>query len=460
MMMRLVRRVGWFVFYASLIEFAVMLVFIVFVRYDAFYDGTKWNYTSYHGHSTPNLQTFYPMLQDVGVMMVIGFGFLMTFLRRYGHSGLGCTLYLTALTLQLALLADGVTTANDGYITLNVISVVQAAFTCAAVLISVGATLGTTSPTQLLLMALLEVPIYQINAYIGYRILAVVDHGGTLFLWVYWPSFNGVVESGRSQGRAVINTYLSLSASTLAAFMFSASTHKQHKWTMVHIQNATLAGGVAVGAVAGLMIQPWGALLLGYFAGALSTLGYTHLQGWLQEKFGLHDTCGVHNLHGMPGLLSAMVSVGAAFFASEANYGKELYLQYPVMAPAINISSSLPLIPELEDVAPGEGRTAEKQAFYQALATLITLLMALTAGGASGLLLNYMPFDPMTWPQLYSDAPWWELPEEEEQMEEEPSNSELGKIINIQVGQLETINHPRNVKVGQLETITHHSAVD
>lgn len=54
-------------------------------------------------------------------MMVIGFGFLMTFLRRYGHSGLGCTLYLTALTLQLALLADGVTTANDGYITLNVI---------------------------------------------------------------------------------------------------------------------------------------------------------------------------------------------------------------------------------------------------------------------------------------------------------------------------------------------------
>lgn len=283
---------------------------------------------------------------------------------------------------------------------------------------------------------------------------------GTLFLWVYWPSFNGVVESGRSQGRAVINTYLSLSASTLAAFMFSASTHKQHKWTMVHIQNATLAGGVAVGAVAGLMIQPWGALLLGYFAGALSTLGYTHLQGWLQEKFGLHDTCGVHNLHGMPGLLSAMVSVGAAFFASEANYGKELYLQYPVMAPAINISSSLPLIPELEDVAPGEGRTAEKQAFYQALATLITLLMALTAGGASGLLLNYMPFDPMTWPQLYSDAPWWELPEEEEQMEEEPSNSELGKIINIQVGQLETINHPRNVKVGQLETITHHSAVD
>ncbi|KAK8740943.1 hypothetical protein OTU49_002787, partial [Cherax quadricarinatus] len=149
--------------------------------------------------------------------------------------------------------------------------VVQAAFTCAAVLISVGATLGTTSPTQLLLMALLEVPIYQINAYIGYRILAVVDHGGsifihtfgayfglgfsrsvlrrvpvkdhprevsgyipdmfsmigTLFLWVYWPSFNGVVESGRSQGRAVINTYLSLSASTLAAFMFSASTHKQ-----------------------------------------------------------------------------------------------------------------------------------------------------------------------------------------------------------------------------------------
>ena len=47
---------------------------------------------------------------------------------------------------------------------------------------------------------------------------------------------------------------------------------------MVHIQNATLSGGVAVGAIADLMIQPYGAFLAGSLCGILSTLGYTFLQ--------------------------------------------------------------------------------------------------------------------------------------------------------------------------------------
>ena len=41
-----------------------------------------------------------------------------------------------------------------------------------------------------------------------------------------------------------------------------------------HIQNATLAGGVAVGSVADMVIQPWGALLIGFCAGFISVVGY------------------------------------------------------------------------------------------------------------------------------------------------------------------------------------------
>ena len=43
---------------------------------------------------------------------------------------------------------------------------------------------------------------------------------------------------------------------------------------MVHIQNSTLAGGVAVGTSANLMLEPFGAVLVGVAAGAISVAGY------------------------------------------------------------------------------------------------------------------------------------------------------------------------------------------
>ncbi|MFO0005872.1 MAG: hypothetical protein ACK559_32575, partial [bacterium] len=43
------------------------------------------------------------------------------------------------------------------------------------------------------------------------------------------------------------------------------------KFCMEHIQNATLAGGVAVGACADMIITPVGAVIIGSAAGILST---------------------------------------------------------------------------------------------------------------------------------------------------------------------------------------------
>ena len=45
----------------------------------------------------------------------------------------------------------------------------------------------------------------------------------------------------------------------------------------VHIQNATLAGGVAVGTAADMMIQPWGALVVGSLAGVVSVIGFNYV---------------------------------------------------------------------------------------------------------------------------------------------------------------------------------------
>lgn len=45
-----------------------------------------------------------------------------------------------------------------------------------------------------------------------------------------------------------------------------------------HIQNATLAGGVAMGTAANMQVQPFGALFIGFSAGLLSTAGYTYIK--------------------------------------------------------------------------------------------------------------------------------------------------------------------------------------
>lgn len=45
----------------------------------------------------------------------------------------------------------------------------------------------------------------------------------------------------------------------------------------VHIQNATLAGGVAVGTAAEFMLMPYGSLIVGFFCGIISTLGYIYI---------------------------------------------------------------------------------------------------------------------------------------------------------------------------------------
>ena len=70
---------------------------------------------------------------------------------------------------------------------------------------------------------------------------------GTVFLVCYWPSFNCVLAGGNSQMRVVVNTVMALSASVAGAFATSALFHKG-KFDMEDVLNATLAGGVIIGA--------------------------------------------------------------------------------------------------------------------------------------------------------------------------------------------------------------------
>ena len=188
---------------------------------------------------------------------------------------------------------------------LDIKSLINSDFAAGAVMISFGAVLGKASPLQLMLMAVFEVIFHAANETIGVLYFGAVDMGGsifvhtfgayfglsvsmvltrhkkvhkdnaanktsdmfamigTIFLWMYWPSFNGALAMQSQQHRVVINTLLSLSACCMTAFAASCLLRPKHKFCMVDIQNATLAGGVAVGSAADLVIEPHGAIIIG-----------------------------------------------------------------------------------------------------------------------------------------------------------------------------------------------------
>ena len=74
------------------------------------------------------------------------------------------------------------------------------------------------------------------------------------------------------------------------------------------IANAALAGGVCIGSTCSTA-NPGFAMVIGICAGTLSTLGFSIIAPKVCKLIRGTDTCGVHNLHGMPGLLGGLFGI-------------------------------------------------------------------------------------------------------------------------------------------------------
>lgn len=277
--------------------------------------------------------------------MLVGFGYLMTFLKAYGLGSVGFTMYITCIGVLFAILVESYMAKYR--LSIDFLSLLNGNFAVAAVLISFGALIGKINPLQVTILVVIELVVYCANkvfllqqyafapfiadcggtiiihvfgAYYGLAAAAVLGPPrndslnkssyssdlfslvGTVFLWLFWPSFvAGALPGGDGQTTALINTILALLASTVVTFGLNAIL-EGNKLTTVPIQNATLAGGVAIGATANL-VTPFEAMIIGSLAGALSTYGFVR-----GPFFSEVDTCGIHNLHGMPGLLGGLFS--------------------------------------------------------------------------------------------------------------------------------------------------------
>lgn len=134
----------------------------------------------------------YPLGVDIMMMLFGGFGFLMTFLKRYGLSSLGFTMIITVIVSQFSLIVFGLIKmdpAKEFSIRIGFIDVIEAGLIGGAVLISFGVVLGKVNPFQLLFMALMESIFCVINLYVGYFVLGVVDVGGSIFIHTFGAFF-------------------------------------------------------------------------------------------------------------------------------------------------------------------------------------------------------------------------------------------------------------------------------
>jgi ammonium transporter Rh len=131
---------------------------------------------------------------------------------------------------------------------------------------------------------------------------------GTLFLFMYWPSFNSApAATPYLFSLAQHNTIFAITASVITAVLVSRMMFG--KLNMEIMLNATLAGGVVMGSSADLIEEPFVSILVGSLTGIISAFGFAHLGHIMKGKINLADTCGVLYLHGIPGFLGGLLSV-------------------------------------------------------------------------------------------------------------------------------------------------------
>ncbi|MFH4976190.1 hypothetical protein AB6A40_002899 [Gnathostoma spinigerum] len=389
---------------------------------------------------TDYVNTYYPLFQDVHVMIFIGFAYLMTFLRRYGFMSLSINLLLSCIVIQWAMIVNGFWSehfAESGFFYVSVEELLSCDFAAATVLITMGALLGKVSPAQYVIIAMVEtsvglsiehfvIEVLKVNdvgdsmvvhafgAYFGLAVsFAIADKRqrehdnegsnynsdvfsmiGALFLWIFWPSFNGALghpESARH--RALINTYLSLVACTVFTFILSqlVDTEKKMRFNIVHIANSTLAGGVGVGTIANVILYPFHALLIGCGAAVISVFGFAYITPFLAKRLKIHDTCGVNNLHGMPGVYAGILSFILACSYDTKMYGKNLAAIYP-------------------SVESGE-RNEVQQGLYQLAGLATVLASSIISGFLTGLCLRLPLWNQVDDAEYYADAPYFEVPQ-------------------------------------------------
>ncbi len=331
------------------------LIFITFIITLLTISGTSFAVdlaTSSELNDVINVQKYFRSIH-IMAMLLVGFGFLMVFVKKYGRSAVTATYLLVSVAIPLYFLKNSY--GILGHVEPEIDRLILAEFGAASLLICAGAVLGRLRIIQYIVLGLIFIPCYAVNEWIimseGLGIIShesFTDTGGSILihafgaffgigaifalttkkeyetpiesddtsdrfsllgsmvLWVFWPSFCAALVAPAAIPTTIINVILALCGSTIATYF--ASLFFRKKVSIADIANAALAGGVAIGSTCD-KVSPGAAFTIGILAGVVSTFGFAIIQDKLQSKIKKIDTCGVLHLHGLPGLLGGFVAI-------------------------------------------------------------------------------------------------------------------------------------------------------
>ena len=180
---------------------------------------------------------------------------------------------------------------------------------------------------------------FMVGKRIGYGKESMAPHSlpltmvGASLLWVGWFGFNAgsALEAGNSASLAFINTFLATAGAVLS-WSLGEALHKG-KASMLGAASGAVAGLVAITPAAG-NVGIMGALVIGLLAGFICLWGVTGLK----KLLGADDTLDVFGVHGVGGILGALLT---GIFNSQALGGPGIVTDWVTGAVATNPDGTL-----------------------------------------------------------------------------------------------------------------------
>ena len=367
----------------------------------------------------------YIFFKDVHLMLFVGFGFLYTLLKDHQWSSVAIILFIGTISIEFSFfcfyLWDNAFNKQWEKKKINFNNLINIDYISATVFISLGAIIGKLSIIQYFWVAVLETFFSSFNFFLCYKKIEAIDNGGsiyvfafgaifgvvmsiilfcreteyskisnnphlnsdyysnlfsfigTLFLWLYFPSFNIANIQNfeykyihiNMRYRGIINTYLSMIGSVISTFIVSPLIYKG-KMKIEHLLNSSYVGGVIIGGCCTICNHGWASILIGFIGGGVSIFCLSELKPIFKNNK-LEDTFGILHIFGIPGILGGFLT--CIFIGSDKSIVKEIFNK------------------ENEEVK------SSSQAGLQAGAIMVTIAIAALSGLISGFIVNSMSCD-------------------------------------------------------------------